>query len=163
MNNDSNEDHTSILMVNEVLESTDDNETIYVPGSSTEDEYYSRVINAVDDQTSMWGVDWDYEEPQEPTEEEQLHNLTQSYGEYDVSGRFVCGYCISLYFLDECAGDGTIEQYRNAVQEGHLLDTRTVGMRCSCQDSDDADQDWEPMDVDTYSSEISDDVDPTVG
>lgn len=159
----SNEERIN-LRVEEVLEDTDDNEAIYVPGSDEEDAYYARLVNVIDgvtDQTGLWGTDWDYQEP--ITEAERRHLQIESYGDYDLNGHFVCGYCISAYYLDACRGDGTLNEYRDAVQRGDLLDISMIPLTdCTCQDSDDADPDWSPMEVDTTESYHSED-DPTLG
>jgi len=157
--NNSNEERIN-LRVEEVLEDTDDNEAIYVPGSDSEDAYYARLVNVIDgvtDQTGLWGDDWDYQEP--ITEAEQRHLLIESYGDYDLNGHFVCGYCISAYYFDACTGDGTLEQYSNALLDGTLLHIGEMTEDdCTCQDSDDADPDWSPMELDTESTD-----DPTLG
>lgn len=172
MDNDSNntQEERTILRVEEVLESTDDNEAIYVPGSSTEDRWHTSTVNAIADsnaETGLWGIDWNDDEPT-VEDGEDSHILVESYGDWDLDGNYVCGLCISSYYLDQCREDGTLGEYAQAVVDGQLLNISMVPLdACTCQDSDDADPDWSPMEVDSdsYSGqcptpdpEIDDDV-----
>lgn len=155
-NEDSNnsQQNRSVLYVNEVLESTDDNEEPYQISPSEEDRYYNLVTAGIKDSLSesgLWGLDWDYEEPNQ--EDLELDQPDGEYGRLISSDDYCCGYCISAYFLDACAGDGTLIQYYEAVSQGELMDiTGLTELNCTCSNSDD---DWipDPMEVDSETSE----------